>query len=543
MKITCIIKARENTLQKLYIASPHDCAARLYRRIPPFQKKTFFLAASSMLLVHFYMFVNKLLNHDELWSLLNSNEMTTSGRWALRYFTALSSAVSMPWVNGLICVFLFALTCNVLVSLFRVRRTLSAVLLCFSFAAFPSAAATLTYCFQADGSFFGIFLATVAVWLMRRYKWGGIPALLCIGTSVGIYQAYFSFSAALCVLLLALDMLDGQSDLRALLLRGLYYVAVLLAGMGFYFVGLRLRLDALHTTLTEYQGISQMGAVSAAQIVQAVGEAYRQFFRYYLENCRQFHYQISEPIAWAGGLAGLTAVAVLAVRTQTHRKPLQLLLLLVLIALIPLGCNLVYVMAPGSVVHSVMMYPLVLAPIFLIVLAERLCARVSRPFSRGIAWLLSTILLFSCTFFAYNDALLINQGYLRQQISTQQAFAYTNRLAARLENIEGYTLHTPVAPAGAPAYGTVRDPLENYAGLRHLTGMVSGDTLIRAYSFGRLPMDYLGLPNPWMQGNELSVFLAQHADAIEAMPIYPAAGSIALMDGVLVVHFGDDESN
>lgn len=525
-------------MQKLFITSPHDSTAQIFRRIPTIQKKTFCLAAGCMLFVHFYMFVNKLINHDELWSLLSNNEMTTSGRWALRYFTALSSAVSMPWVNGALCTFLFALTCCVLVSLLRIRRMLSAALLSFSLAAFPSSAATLTYCFQADGSFFGIFLATFAVWLMRRFRWGGIPALLCIGVSVGIYQAYFSFSAALCVLVLALDVLDDHSDLRALLLRGLYYVAVLLVGIGFYFIGLRLRLDALHTTLTEYQGIAQMGVVSVEQIVQAVGEAYRQFFRYYLENCRQFHYRISMPIAWTGGLAGLMAVAVLALRTQVHRKPLRLLLLIVLIVLIPLGCNLVYVMAPGSVVHSVMMYPLVLAPIFLIVLAERLCEHISS----GIAWALSVIILLSCTFFAYNDALLVNQGYMRQQIATQQAIAYTNRLAMRLENIEGYTLHTPVAPAGTPALDTVRDPLENYAGLRHLTGMVSGDILIHSYSFARLPMDYLGLPNPWMQGEELSAFLAQHADAIEAMPLYPAAGSIALMDDVLVVHFGDVES-
>lgn len=519
------------------VHSLYDSASRLWGRVPSLQKRTFWFAVGSMMLVHFYMFTNKLLNHDELYSLISRNEMTSSGRWALRFFSALSSSVSMPWVLGALCTLFFALTCCLLVSLFRLRRTLSVAMLCLSMATFPSCAATLTYLFQADALFISLFLSVSAVWLTRRIRWGGIPSALCICVSVGIYQAYYPFAASLFVLTLLLDAFDAKASFSAILRRGLRYVAVLTAGLLFYFVALRICLSVTHTALSDYQGISQMGKASDGQFVDAVLQAYRQYFRYFFENCRQFHYQISIPIAWLGALSGGAAIVLIVLHRRLYRSPLLLMLVCALIGLIPLAGNLIYVMAPNGVVHSLMMYPLVLSPILLAVLSERLSSFECGRLGRLLCISLGIVMLGVCSFWIYNDYLLVNQGYMRQQLATEQAISYANRLTARIETADGYTYETPLALVGTPDEGVLYDPLDRYAGLRHLTGMSSGDALVRAYSFDHLLADYIGLPNPQLSGVAKDDFLAHHDAAVSAMPLYPAAGSISIVDGVLVVRF------
>ena len=97
----------------LILETAADRASAFFRRyrIP-------FLASLLFgLLAYGFAFTNKLINHDEAHSLFMKGGTVTSGRWGLGALDAIFPNYSMPWIYGIITVFLVAAAVCLLVSL------------------------------------------------------------------------------------------------------------------------------------------------------------------------------------------------------------------------------------------------------------------------------------------------------------------------------------------------------------------------------------------------------------------------------------------
>ena len=169
-----------------------DVFANLYKKIKPQWWAAFWGCIVVGFLTYMYFMTNNFLTFDSMWNIYSDQDMITSGRQFLTYACGISSFYDLPWVNGVLAIFFLALAAVVVVESMGIQSKTGAVLAAGLLAAFPAIASTFCYSFTIDGYMVAVFLAALAFLLTDRRKWGFVPGMVCLGVSIGIYQAYYS---------------------------------------------------------------------------------------------------------------------------------------------------------------------------------------------------------------------------------------------------------------------------------------------------------------------------------------------------------------
>ena len=164
--------------------------------------KSFWLAFLSACLIgtitHLYMFTNLLLNHDSATQLYTSNDVLSSGRWALEYLSVFSTCFQLPVVTGLISLLAIAVSAGLTVQVLELTHPVHIVLASALLVTFPSAAAIFSYLFTADAYFLCLMLNALAVYCTRNYRWGWLFGLPLLTAACGTYQAFICYAIGCC---------------------------------------------------------------------------------------------------------------------------------------------------------------------------------------------------------------------------------------------------------------------------------------------------------------------------------------------------------
>jgi len=515
------------------LSDPDTACASLWRRIPGYTRLTFAAAVLLGMAVHLFMFTNKLPNHDDIGHLFGDTYGTASGRWLLPTVLQWDGNYSMPWLIGLISVLLLAVTACFTVTLLRIRRPVGCILTAAILVGFPAVTSTFAYMFTADAYFLSLALAAIAAYLTVRWKFGFLFGALGLALSMGIYQSYFGFAAALLVGALLFETLDGGTPIHGLLLRGLRYVGALTLGMLLYLA--MVKLTTLKIGLVDYMGISEMGRISLSALPELVLRCYASIYKFFIWNDLNAHFSF---LKYGFALMGLCAVALGVFLLRRRRLgAASVVLAVLLVVLFPLAANIIYVMVSGGKVHTLMIYGLSLLPILPVALAEyvqpelSVCAASLRR-TGGIicCW----VIVLSCLLTAYSYAVYDNKAYLKLDLSYEQAYAYSVRLVNAITTADGYHTGMPVVLVGSEGGTIYPDPTPQLDEVQ-LTGVFDMDGYCATYTYGYFLKYYLALPGQVSIGTS---DLAQHFAALPevvSMPFYPAAGSVRVIDGTAVV--------
>ena len=164
--------------------------------------------------ISLYMFTDLIVNHDTIFQLWHPLHRAASGRWLLSFAASISSNFSMPLVNGLLGILYISISAGVVVEVLRIKHKICCVLIGSLMVATPTVANTFAYMNCADAYFFSIMLISLAVLVIDRVNYKGIGIILgtiLVCLSLGIYQAYFGFGLALCILLVYIMQLSKMS--------------------------------------------------------------------------------------------------------------------------------------------------------------------------------------------------------------------------------------------------------------------------------------------------------------------------------------------
>lgn len=485
-------------------------------------------------LTHFYMFVNKLPNGDDLEFVYRDFTMTTSGRWFDLAATSLSSWYSVPWLTGIVTILLLAFSVAFLADLLEIKRRLSGFLLAAIMVTFPVLAANFSYLFYADLYMMALLLAVLAVWFCVRFKWGFLIGALLLCCALGAYQAYVSISIVVCLLVLIKVVIKEQTDnKRLLVLIGKMALMGILAVL-WYFMILKGLLALWHLELTDYQGINTMGQKSSIGLNAILLQCYLAFGEYFFGETF-FPSPLAVKIAY--GLLLVLAVFWL-IRGLCRRKSqkLQLLLLAFFLLALPIGFNIIFIMAPESTLHCLMQpaYMLFFAlPVFCF---EWAYLEKQQPKSDEVvsSWLL---LLFTAIV-AFYFFVVCNVCYLHLQMRYEITYAAEVRIMARIETMPEYSPDMPVYFVGSfPNEYYSLYPSETYDMVKGLTG-IKGNLVHHQKNYEGFYRTYLGWPLIWAseeQQAEIKAYLAENP-----MPRWPMEGSIKIIDDVMVVNIGPE---
>lgn len=509
---------------------------KMKRHISKLDAAVFIGAFILTMLVHFYLFTHKFINHDDIDGLYSSCSFgLSSGRWLLQTVCGLTGNFSSSWLNGTAGALYLAVAMVAVVRIYELKHLLPALLVALCMVSFPTVASTYAYMFCSSPYLFALMLSAIGAWCISRERIGYVViGSILIALSMGCYQAYFGLAAVLLVVSMILGLCKGRwgEDWKQFLITGVKYVLGLLAGMVLYLVILKLCLWITGTELTEYQGIRDMGKLTPWTFLVRIAIAYWSFFRFFTNAWLEIFHGGFLLVAILCMLFTLGSVAWVVYQKKLYQTPWKLGFLILLILLFPLASNFVYVMTSSGYVHLVMVYPMVVLLTLPAVVADGITkdrTMVQTGVRRLLvsATLLGLLLTAAC---GYEGVLITNRAYFSMDVTYENVYAYFVKLTAKLEMTEGYTKDSPIAMIGDAS-------MDNYVPPTNMTGVLTGDTALNFYSRGYFLSYFLASDYHYVSPEDREAI--QNTAEFQAMPCYPAEGSIQTINGIITVKFSE----
>ena len=482
------------------------------------------------LLAHMYVLTNNLPNYDGIRYLFGKGETLGSGRWGLVLVRWLIPNVTMPWLHGIASLLMLAAACCLIVRMFGFRRPLTQLLLPALIVVFPSQIGNFCFMFVASSYALAFLLVVFAVWCARSLR--GVKCWLLFLPSLvfalSMYQGYVSVAAGLLLLLLVKDVLDAGAEDRSpeVFKRGLRYLLLLAVGAGLYRVSINLSLALAHIDPNEY---TNEALYRGPGLLRGIATAYGMFV---FNLTSRYNMLIVSKLSRAMHfIAFLLCGAGLVYSQIRAKKPRQTLLLLLCLALLPLGLGCLYLIIEWGRIHTLVLYGYACLYVLVFLGIERLPERFLNPGRDLCAAALALVVLLNVSY--------ANQVYLHMQLHYENAYSLATTLVTQIRSLPGYEEDMPVA-----LYDSASDFLQEIPELAVNNPDIYGvETQILVYS------QFNGATEPlffrWYLGANMPFAPRETAKALAAdartqdMPVYPNDGSIRILDGVVYVKFSE----
>lgn len=490
---------------------------------------TFFIA----MLIHFYKFTNTLPNHDSVYNYYTDQNVLGSGRWALSWACGISSYWDLPWINGLLsCVFI-ALTVVVIVALFKQKNPVLIGLTGALLAASPATTETFFFLFTADGYMIAMLLAALAVYLSRIEETRKSRVILsggCICISCGIYQAYVSFALLLAVCYFIDVLLQNnhskQDCFKWILRQAMIYVA----SLAVYYVIWKLCMYVSGTAANDYQGISEVGRISAGLLIGGLLNSIKTTILYFLQWDVLAHgFTLYSVLSTLFLLVMAAGVLISCFKSSIwQRKWAITLLALCLIAVIPFAC--IWHFTSDSVGYRAMMLQsLTLLFVLTAVMYERWTKQVVK----------NAICLF-LMLIVFNNALMANISYFYMNLCYERTYAEGVEMMAEIHDLQNEYEVNDIAVIGN-RLEKVQWPISNSetgeiapAGKIHmLSALIETNLFIDAEHTIPFLKATFGMELESVTHARL-IELSESVE-VQSMGCWPSGDSIAVVDDTLVI--------
>lgn len=536
--------------------------------------------------VHFYMFSNKLINYFEMNNILTpmsieKGDTLAMGRWFLPVVSRLSSVYSMPAVNGAICLICLSLAACMIVDVFGLKRRVL-ILLCEGvLVSFPGVASYLSYGVNTDVFCVALLLSVLSGWVLHQsacsIKGMAVSALaLCF--CIGVYQPFMSVTIAMIFCMLYLEVWQKGKGFVSILKQVLRYLLTLAAGFILYYLVLQIVMAVTGISMGDYHGINDMTSFTLKGI--AKGGVYTYFyFLYYLFSMEYANFAL---VIAFDALAAVLFLFYTVAGYRRYRKGTRergsLVCQILLVLFLPIGVNASpFLMADrvGNGVDRYMMFSMMLLFILLLKLMDAMaeagegrreipgtddsaqeesagqksCGRgkmsrtdyAGQSRRAGYLGLVPQFITIIClTAVIWGNYYMCNQGYYRAEAMTKSTDSLLNRLAYRIESTEGWSPEMPVYLANCETLFNENcdTQISAFDGLTRVDGTeikpwYNEDAVIKYMQV------YLNFPVTQAPAAQKEAILA--SEEFARMGIYPQEDSMQMIDGVLVVKFGETE--
>ena len=521
----------------------------------------FAMAATALicLALHGYRFANSMFSHDALIEIVQDDAawQVALGRFFEPVLVFLRGNLCSPWLLCLLQMVWLALSVSLLADIFQIRdkfMILAVAGIVAGSETFIIINASFLAC--ADMYAFALFAGIFGVWCIEKRKFlYTLLGIIFMIISIATYQAYISVAIALMLILAILQMCDFSKDLKKIIKRLLYYAVVLLLAAVVYYMAWQLIRGVLGIWAADtYNGMASVGHYEAGVLLDSVQTAYKNMLVCFLSPA-----EMSNIVFRGIKLGNIWKYAVIAVNAAMaavilanivyicrkqmigHRLRnadliVRCVLIVLALLLFPLGCNFVCVMSKGME-HPLMMFGFNMLYVFAAATAERirystdvqtLTGDDKRQFWRttdaGIVAILAGVLI-------WNHFIYANQIYFKKSLQEKAAYSVMSRIVTDVEDVPGYVPGiTPVAISG---YFEASPYLTELSGFEDLTSDFMGKTSLTYQGTDYAMLTYYLSIDLNLTRVDASM------EAVQQMPVYPAEGSVSMVDGVVVIKVSD----
>lgn len=479
------------------------------------------------LFAHAYRFFNFLPTGDTMHSFFGTGATYRSGRWFLDWASRLSTNYELTWTNAALSMIYICVAVVMLIELLEIKNQSVIILTAGLVVTFPAVTSTFAYMFTADGYMMAFMLAVAGIYLTEKYKWGVIPGILCVCLSMSAYQAYLSVSlvlvAILCIKKVLLDDLNFVQALQAE-----YTQAITLVG-GAVLNKVLTNLINKHIgmALTSYQGINDVHMLTIEDNLKAIGASWDGF---------KLFFEIGE---WAGKskysqlhqlffilLLGFTVYFV--IKKKVYKRPVALLCVVAAYLCMPMLVYVIRFVSVKVVYHALMVMSLSLLYVYVLMLIEHFDE--DNKIEKVMRYITMAVMCGIC----YINILNANYAYYQMNLSYEKSYAIAMDVLSRVEEIEEFDGTQQIAVCGFydASTGIIKPSKPELVGVGNGTVLASQEHYLAMweYCMGRV---YTGATP------EETYEICQTDEYLD-MNVYPYAGCVKYIDGVVVVKLSEE---
>ena len=493
-----------------------------YDQQPITAKVGFYGAAVIALLTHLVMYSNLILE-EHLPGFRRSGLLSGAGRWAHRWVNSLTFYY-MNWVTGLLQILFLSLTAFLVIKAFNIQSRLSALLIAGIMVTFPAIAESNLHFHDAAPYFFAAFLSIAAFYVTKIYKFGWFLGVAFITLSLAMYQSKISLAMMASLIHLIVYALKENPKFAGLIKYAAKYLLLIVGGLLTYFISLQ-----AFAIRTDYRGIGELP--NLAGLHNDILRAYREVFYYFFSG--SFRIDNLYLLLAYGFIAilGLLLLVFITIKFA-DRSILSNVTVAVLVFLLPLAANFSSVFDTGGMgALSMTSYAFTIFLLLPLILYENFKIN-----TYGLKKLLTLALVFIIGYYISFS----NFIYLRGQVYTMHAIQLANRISARVEPLLLYSDSNQLFVTGNLVSNPIYPTMNIFQEYRPRT---VGALLFGGNNdFTRFPWRFfvdvvryrVGLNVNRTENNERRQYLQDRAISY-GMPVYPQEGSVAIIDGVVVV--------
>ena len=501
------------------------------------------------LFAHAYRFFNASFSHDSLFIFqpVNSEDQISYGRFLIPIYVALRSTICSPSLIGFISLLWLSVAIFIISDILNIKSTPALICICGILSTNIAITASFaTYIPWVDIYMLALVFSFVAVYIFRKYKYGFLFAALPLLVSMGLYPIYFSAAVVMFLILLTKKIFEKEKT-SAVIISGLKMLCSLMLGLVLYYFAVRI---AWHFTgvapSDDYNGVAGAGNFSDISSLLSL-----------LINTYVYPFKILrwQPICNSRYVA-LLNIVILAITAynvikiilcqKIHLK--NILLLIVVMLLLPLGMNIAMFIAKGYV-HHLMIYSFFLTYVLVVFTFEFIhqnnlslqslssTAALKRimpsPESKLFKSNLGEKIVFvAIALLIFNNIVFANQTYLKKDLEFTATASVMTRCLDRIEQTEGYIPgETPVAFIGDINKSALIETRPGY--LHNMTGLYSSYSITYFDSYELYLTNVLGYN---INCIPKSIYTdIESLDEVVAMPSFPDKDSVKIINGILVV--------
>ena len=522
-----------------------DQLKRIVGRIERKYKLTFVASLICGLCTHLYQFTNKIPNYDEYGQTPAGIGATLGlGRWGLelaaRIYGFFFGWFSFPMVNGLVALFFIALSACFIVAAYDVKDRFICMLIGGIAVVFPAVVSAYFFMFTAHYYAMALCCTCAAACLLTRCELKPerqsiirfLSAVMLVCFSTGIYQAYVSVFISMLLIDVIVRCYADKEKVRTVIRRGIVYLSGIMLGLLFY-LGIMKMVNSLYEVeMSGYHNMNNMMQYSFGKLIYGFLSCYRALLGLMTgEDILALNYSAAMKIIYGVMICIITAVPIINAFDKT-KSTLSRVLMLCGTLILPVAFFFVFILAGfgDGAVYTLMVYSVLFVLVYPLILCDRFedgQKGIFVRFQKIVSWLCAVSAAMCIVIYFW----YANANYQGLQYTHYHDMAYFQTLMTQVKSLQGYDGEMPVA-----ILGEFDDPTNKAGSLMDYHFHIGGkwDTNINYKNRVMLWFCYLGFTPEVIEDKESLLKISQKPE-VKEMPTYPNAGSMAIVDGIVVI--------
>lgn len=452
------------------------------------------------------------------------------GRFGIEFVNLLRFGLVNKFIIILISLIFLSLSVMIVIRTFSIKNRILIVLLSALITVAPQFTETYMFIYCADAYCLAFMIATLSGYFLKKAdskKIYYIFSAICIIITCSLYQAYLGVSIGIAIILLINDLLNNK-DIKEVVKKGVKYLATIFIAIILYYLILKIIITVLGISLASYKGANNIGLETIRNLPKSIAQAYKDFFEFFFTNkIISNSYWKRKYIYLALLLISFGGMILIFIKNKFKSKYLRILCVLILLAIFPIGVNIMNLIASTTKINLVTGVGIITTYILLLLIYEKLLDNWLENLIKYAYLILLCILIF--TFILENTF-----TYMCRYDTFRNYYAISNNIYNQVTSLDDYSTDMKWMFSDVIRYKAKdRDKANGFISNDNETWNNYNGTHQNVNFFSK----YLGVKINVCSKEDYDNIV--QTEEFKQMPIYPNAGSIKIINDIIVIKVSD----